>query len=115
MKRLNSFLLLFCISITFLKCASNEAIEKVNENTFEVLTYSAELSETITLDISEIVLGKSKEYKYWTKNYQNPQNQIQGRIHPHTNRTLIPQYSYPIHPKDRSHQLIITTAMKEQS
>ena len=76
MKRLNSFLLLFCISITFLKCASNEAIEKVNENTFEVLTYSAELSETITLDISEIVLGKSKEYKYWTKNYQNPQNNI---------------------------------------
>ena len=76
MKRLNSFLLLFCISITFLKCASNETIEKVNENTFEVLTYSAELSETITLDISEIVLGKSKEYKYWTKNYQNPQNNI---------------------------------------
>jgi outer membrane protein assembly factor BamB len=57
-------------------CASNEAIEKVNENTFEVLTYSAELSETITLDISEIVLGKPKEYKYWTKNYQNPQNNI---------------------------------------
>ena len=76
MKKLNSFLLLFCISITFLKCASNEAIEKVNEDTFEVLTYSAELSETITLDISEIVLGKSKEYKYWTKNYQNPQNNI---------------------------------------
>ena len=76
MKRLNSFLLLFCISITFSMCASNEAIEKVNENTFEVLTYSAELSETITLDISEIVLGKPKEYKYWTKNYQNPQNNI---------------------------------------
>ena len=76
MKKLNSFLLLFFISITFLKCASKEAIEKVNEDTFEVLTYSAELSETITLDISEIVLGKSKEYKYWTKNYQNPQNNI---------------------------------------
>ena len=64
MKKLNIFLILFFISITFLKCASKEAIEKVNEDTFEVLTYSAELSETITLDISDIVLGKSKEYKY---------------------------------------------------
>ena len=57
-------------------CASNEKIEDNKENTFEVLTYSAELSETLTLDNSEIVLGKSREFKYWTKNYQNPQNNI---------------------------------------
>ena len=76
MNRLKFFLLLFCVSVFLSNCASNEKIEDNKENTFEVLTYSAELSETITLDNSEIVLGKSREFKYWTKNYQNPQNNI---------------------------------------
>ena len=76
MNRLKFFLLLFCISVFLSNCASNEKIEDNKENTFEVLTYSAELSEEITLDNSEIVLGKSREFKYWTKNYQNPQNNI---------------------------------------
>ena len=76
MNRLKFFLLLFCISVFLSNCASNEKIEDNKENTFEVLTYSTELSETITLDNSEIVLGKPREFKYWTKNYQNPQNNI---------------------------------------
>ncbi len=76
MSRLNLFLFLSFISLFFFSCASKESIEENKENTFEVLTYSAELSETITLDTSEITLGKSREYKYWTKNYQNPQNNI---------------------------------------
>ena len=75
MNKLRLFLS-FIFTLFLIGCSSKDSFEESKENRFEVLTYSAEISESITLDVSEIKLGKAKKYKYWTKNYQNPQNNI---------------------------------------
>ena len=38
--------------------------------------YSSEISETLTLDVSEIKLGEPREIYYWSKDFQNPQNNL---------------------------------------
>ena len=42
---------------------------KINDN-------DAEISETINLDTSEINLDIAREIFYWSKDFQNPQNNI---------------------------------------
>ncbi len=75
MKKNFNIILIFFFFI-FISC-SDKPIEKESENTrFSVLKYDAEISETLTLDISEIELGLAREIFYWSKDFQNPQNNI---------------------------------------
>ncbi len=68
------------ILITFVFLFSNcseKPIDEVSQNTrFSVLKYDAEISETLTLNVSEIELSSAKEVFYWSKDFQNPQNNI---------------------------------------
>ena len=57
-------------------CADKPVEEESKELRFSVLSYDAEISETLTLDKSEIQLDTPKEFYYWSKDYQNPQNNI---------------------------------------
>ena len=56
-------------------CTKNEIIEK-NTNSFSILTYDAEISETIGLNIEDIRLDPPKEVNYWSQHFQNPGNNL---------------------------------------
>ena len=73
-KNLIFFILLSLITIV--SCAKKNVDNSVSESRFEVLTYSSEISETLTLDIKDINLGTAKNFSYWTKSFQNPQNNL---------------------------------------
>tara|TARA_B100000686_G_C16782784_1_gene973089 strand:+ start:388 stop:1689 length:1302 start_codon:yes stop_codon:yes gene_type:complete len=57
-------------------CSEKDIDEEVQSTRFSVLKYNSEISETLTLDTSEVKLGTSKEVFYWSKDFQNPQNNI---------------------------------------
>ena len=66
------------IILFFILCSCSEkTIDEESQNVrFSVLKYDSEISETLTLDSSEINLGAQKEIFYWSKDFQNPQNNI---------------------------------------
>ena len=57
-------------------CAEKPLDEESASERFSVLKYSSEISETLTLDVSEIKLGEPREIYYWSKDFQNPQNNL---------------------------------------
>ena len=71
---LNVIIIIF--ALIFSGC-SEKSINSESENTrFSVLKYDAQISETLTLNASEIELNPAKEVFYWSKDFQNPQNNI---------------------------------------
>ena len=71
---LNIIIIIF--ALIFSGC-SEKSINSESENTrFSVLKYDAQISETLTLNASEIELNPAKEVFYWSKDFQNPQNNI---------------------------------------
>ena len=73
----NNLSIALIISLFIFSSCSEKAINEETQNTrFSVLKYDAEISETLTLDISEIELGVANEVFYWSKDFQNPQNNI---------------------------------------
>lgn len=64
------FLLVFLIS-----CSSNEEINETASG-FPVLSYSAEISETLNLDPSNIAIDQPKEIVYWSQHFLNPSNNL---------------------------------------
>jgi len=69
--------ILVIISILILFSCSEKQVEVENQNQrFSVLKYDSEISETLTLDVSEINLDPPREFYYWTKDLQNPQNNL---------------------------------------
>ena len=64
------FLLFFLIS-----CSSNEEINETASG-FPVLSYSAEISETLNLDPSNIVIDQPREIVYWSQHFLNPSNNL---------------------------------------
>ncbi len=65
--------------LTLLNC-SKESSEFDNSNLFPVLTYNAELSETLNLDINLIRIDKPKKSDFWTQHFQNPKNHLNNLI-----------------------------------
>ncbi len=70
---LNRYIILILFSL-FLACSSNE-IEEVSSG-FPVLSYDAEISETLNLDISNITIDTPKQYLYWSQHFLNPYNDL---------------------------------------
>ena len=78
--------LIFLISIIFSSCNNRETvtIDDTSE-TFPVLSYDAEIFETLSLDKSEIAITDAREVLYWSKSFQNVKNNL-GNIQ--TNSSL---------------------------
>ena len=66
--------ILILISIP-LSCTKNTEEEK-NNSGFTVLTYDAKISETLNLNQDDIEIDKPKKINYWSKNFQNPSNNL---------------------------------------
>ena len=56
-------------------CTKNEIIEK-DTNSFSILAYDAEISETLGLNIEDIRLDPPNEINYWSQHFQNPGNNL---------------------------------------
>ncbi len=74
MKRIYLF---FLISLIVSSCNNKETItiDGASES-FPVLSYDAEIFETLSLDKSEITITDTKEVLYWSKNFQNVRNNL---------------------------------------
>ena len=66
------------ISLSMFSCNINENIaqEDIYDESFPVLTYDSEISETLSLDLSDIYIADSKELFFWSKSFQNVNNNI---------------------------------------
>ena len=68
------FIILLSIFVIF-GCTKNEIIEK-DSNSFSILAYDAEISETLGLNIEDIKIDPPKEINYWSQHFQNPGNNL---------------------------------------
>jgi len=69
--------LIFFISLIVSSCNNKETItiDDASES-FPVLSYDAEIFETLSLDKSEITITDTREVFYWSKNFQNVKNNL---------------------------------------
>ena len=64
-KNIFTILLLYIFVIS---CTTNEVVDKPNDR-FPVLSYSAEISETLNIDLDKINIDKPEE-NFWTQHFQ---------------------------------------------
>jgi outer membrane protein assembly factor BamB len=71
----NILYIILLSTFVIFSCTKNEIIEE-NANSFSILAYDAEISETIGLNIEDIRLDPPKEVNYWSQHFQNPGNNL---------------------------------------
>ena len=67
--------IIFFICLLIIACAKNNNEDEFSSG-FPVLSYSAEISETLNLDPSNIILDQPKEIQYWSQHFLNPFNNL---------------------------------------
>ena len=69
--------LIFLISLIVSSCNNRETVTSDDASeSFPVLSYDAEIFETLSLDKSEITITDSRDVLYWSKNFQNVKNNL---------------------------------------
>ncbi len=69
--------LIFLISLIISSCNNRETITiDDGSEAFPVLSYDAEIFETLSLDKSEITITDTRDVLYWSKNFQNVTNNL---------------------------------------
>ena len=69
--------LIFLISLIVSSCNNKETITiDTTSESFPVLSYDAEIFETLSLDDSQITITDTRELFYWSKNFQNVKNNL---------------------------------------
>jgi outer membrane protein assembly factor BamB len=68
------YIILLSIFVLF-SCTKNEIIEK-DSNSFSILAYDAEISETLGLNTEDIIIDPPKELNSWSQHFQNPVNNL---------------------------------------
>ena len=71
----NILYIILLSTFVIFSCTKNEIIEK-DINSFPILAYDAEISETLGLDIEDIRIDPPKEINYWSQHFQNPGNNL---------------------------------------
>ena len=59
------------IAFFLISCSGNEEINETASR-FPVLSYSAEISETLNLDPGDILINEPKEVNFWSQHFLNP-------------------------------------------
>ncbi len=68
------YLILLSIFVIF-SCTKKEKMEN-DTNSFPILAYDAEISETLDLNIQDIIIDPPQEINYWSQHFQNPGNNL---------------------------------------
>ena len=66
---------IFLLTLILLSCTKSESVEE-NLNSFSILSYNSEISETLNLNIENIIIDPPREINYWTQHFQNPSNNL---------------------------------------
>ena len=69
------FILIITICLFIISCSNKETNDTENTG-FSVLSYSAEISETLNLDPSNINIDQPKESSSWRQHFLNPHNNL---------------------------------------
>mgnify|MGYP001294183944 CR=1 FL=1 len=97
---MRSIYLIFLISLIVSSCNNKETIKTDGASeSFPVLSYDAEIFETLSLDKSEIAITDAREVLYWSKSFQNVKNNL-GNIQ--TSSTLLSPRLLPTSTRDHS-------------
>tara|TARA_A100001388_G_scaffold273403_1_gene255247 strand:- start:5837 stop:7135 length:1299 start_codon:yes stop_codon:yes gene_type:complete len=72
---LKNFILIITICLFIISCSNKETNDTENTG-FSVLSYSAEISETLNLDPSNINIDQPKESSSWRQHFLNPHNNL---------------------------------------
>ncbi len=72
---LNKPYIFLLISFFLISCSGNEEISETASG-FPVLSYSAEISETLNLDPGDIRINEPKEVNFWSQHFLNPSNDL---------------------------------------
>ncbi len=71
----NNYLILLIASIFIFSCSKKVEVQK-SETSFPILSYDAEISETLNLDNSNIVIDPARENIFWSQHFLNPSNNL---------------------------------------
>lgn len=69
------FTWLFVVCFIIFSCSNKESDDQSNSG-FPVLSYSAEISETLNLDLNNISLDLPNEHNFWSQHFLNPHNNL---------------------------------------
>ncbi len=71
----NILYIILLSTFVIFSCTKNEIIEE-DTNSFPILAYDAEISETLGLNVEDIKIDPPKEINYWSQHFQNPGNNL---------------------------------------
>ena len=71
----NILYIILLSTFVIFSCTKNEITEK-DSNSFSILAYDAEISETLGLNIEDIRIDPPKEQNFWSQHFQNPGNNL---------------------------------------
>ncbi len=71
----NILFIILLSTFVIISCTKSELIEE-DTNSFSILAYDAEISETLGLNIEDIRIDPPQELNYWSQHFQNPGNNL---------------------------------------
>ena len=71
----NILYIILLATFVIFSCSKEEEIVD-DTNSFSILAYDAEISETLSLNIEDIRIDPPKELNYWSQHFQNPGNNL---------------------------------------
>jgi len=71
----NILYIILLSTFVIFSCTKKEIIEK-DTNSFSILAYDAEISETLGLNIEDIRIDPPNELNFWSQHFQNPGNNL---------------------------------------
>ena len=71
----NKSYIFLLITFFLISCSGKEETNETASG-FPVLSYSAEISETLNLDPGDILINEPKEVNFWSQHFLNPSNDL---------------------------------------
>ena len=72
---MRNIFLLGLIFIFIFNCTKKE-LEEISNERFPILAYDSEISESLSMDLSEINIDLPRDVIYWSQHFQNPNNDL---------------------------------------
>ncbi len=69
-------LFFICIQFIFISCSDKTPEIEVESANMPILTYDAEISESLTLDKKNIYIDAARDVSFWSQHFQNPKNNL---------------------------------------
>ena len=71
----NIFYIFLLSTLVLFSCTKNE-VKQENTKSFPILAYDAQISESLDLNIKNIIIDPPRQINYWSQHFQNPSNDL---------------------------------------